>query len=70
MENPAGESNGEVLRLDFDRRTLTLKVKFADFQQITRSKSVDEAIDSLTDLESARHKDTKDQANGAGSNLR
>jgi DNA polymerase IV len=31
-------------------RTLTLKVKFADFQQITRSKSVD-AIDSLADLE-------------------
>jgi DNA polymerase-4 len=33
-------------------RTLTLKVKFADFQQITRSKSVDDAIDSLADLES------------------
>jgi hypothetical protein len=28
-----------------------LKVKFADFQQITRSKSVGEAIDSLADLE-------------------
>jgi len=33
-------------------RTVTLKVKFADFQQITRSKSVGEAIDSLADLES------------------
>src|SRR6202035_306965 len=33
-------------------RTLTLKVKFANFQQITRSKSVDDAIDSLADLES------------------
>ncbi|MDQ6870041.1 MAG: DNA polymerase IV [Pseudomonadota bacterium] len=32
-------------------RTLTLKVKFTDFQQITRSKSVDGAIDSLADLE-------------------
>jgi DNA polymerase IV len=32
-------------------RTLTLKVKFSDFQQITRSKSVDGAIDSLADLE-------------------
>jgi DNA polymerase-4 len=32
-------------------RTLTLKVKFADFQQITRSRSVDGAIDSLADLE-------------------
>ena len=32
-------------------RTVTLKVKFADFQQITRSKSVGEAIDSLADLE-------------------
>jgi DNA polymerase-4 len=32
-------------------RTLTLKVKFANFQQITRSKSVDDAIDSLADLE-------------------
>jgi DNA polymerase IV len=32
-------------------RTLTLNVKFADFRQITRSKSVDDAIDSLTDLE-------------------
>jgi DNA polymerase-4 len=32
-------------------RTLTLKVKFADFQQITRSRSVDDAIDSLADLE-------------------
>src|SRR3984893_15308534 len=32
-------------------RTLTLKVKFADFQQITRGKSVDDVIDSLTDLE-------------------
>ena len=32
-------------------RTLTLKVKFADFRQITRSKSVDDAIDSLTELE-------------------
>ena len=32
-------------------RTLTLKVKFADFRQITRSRSVDDAIDSLTDLE-------------------
>jgi DNA polymerase IV len=32
-------------------RTLTLKVKFADFQQITRSRSVDDAIDSLSDLE-------------------
>jgi DNA polymerase IV len=32
-------------------RTVTLKVKFADFQQITRSKSVGDAIDSLRDLE-------------------
>jgi len=32
-------------------RTVTLKVKFANFQQITRSKSVGEAIDSLADLE-------------------
>jgi DNA polymerase IV len=32
-------------------RTLTLKGKFADFRQITRSKSVDDAIDSLTELE-------------------
>jgi DNA polymerase-4 len=32
-------------------RTITLKVKFADFQQITRSKSVGETIDSLADLE-------------------
>ena len=32
-------------------RTVTLKVKFADFQQITRSKSAGEAIDSLADLE-------------------
>jgi DNA polymerase-4 len=32
-------------------RTLTLKVKFADFQQITRSKSACDAIDSLADLE-------------------
>jgi DNA polymerase IV len=30
---------------------LTLKVKFADFQQIGRSRSVDGAIDSLADLE-------------------
>ena len=28
-------------------RSVTLKVKFADFQQITRSKSVEDAIDSL-----------------------
>jgi DNA polymerase IV len=32
-------------------RTVALKVKFADFQQITRSKSVGEAIDRLGDLE-------------------
>jgi DNA polymerase IV len=32
-------------------RTVTLKVKFADFQQITRSKSAGEAIDSVADLE-------------------
>ena len=32
-------------------RTVTLKVKFADFRQITRSKSFDDAIDSLADLE-------------------
>jgi DNA polymerase IV len=32
-------------------RTLTLKVKFADFQQITRSKSTCDAIDNLADLE-------------------
>ena len=32
-------------------RTVTLKVKFADFQQITRSKSFGDAIDSLVDLE-------------------
>jgi nucleotidyltransferase/DNA polymerase involved in DNA repair len=32
-------------------RTVTLKVKFADFQQITRSKSVADAIDSLADIE-------------------
>jgi len=32
-------------------QTVTLKVKFADFQQITRSKSVKDAIDSLADLE-------------------
>jgi len=32
-------------------RTLTLKVKFANFQQVTRSKTVDSAIDSLADLE-------------------
>jgi hypothetical protein len=30
---------------------VTLKVKFADFQQITRSRSVGDAIDSLADLE-------------------
>jgi DNA polymerase-4 len=33
-------------------RTVTLKMKFADFQQITRSKSVGNAIDSFVDLES------------------
>src|SRR5580693_7151319 len=32
-------------------RTVTLKVKFTDFRQITRSKSFDDAIDSLADLE-------------------
>src|SRR5664279_5172038 len=32
-------------------RTVTLKVKFADFQQITRSKSVGDTIDSLANLE-------------------
>ena len=32
-------------------RTVTLKIKYADFQQITRSKSLGEAIDSLIDLE-------------------
>jgi DNA polymerase-4 len=32
-------------------RTVTLKVKFADFQQITRSKSIGDAIGSLADLE-------------------
>ena len=32
-------------------RTVTLKVKFADFQQITRSKSVGGTINSLADLE-------------------
>ena len=32
-------------------RTVTLKVKFADFQQITRSKSIAGSIDSLADLE-------------------
>jgi DNA polymerase IV len=32
-------------------RTVTLKVKFADFQQITRSKSIGDAIDSLAGLE-------------------
>jgi DNA polymerase-4 len=31
-------------------RTVTLKVKFADFQQITRRKSVADAIESLADL--------------------
>jgi DNA polymerase-4 len=36
---------------NFRGRTVTLKVKFADFQQITRSKSVCDAIDSLADLE-------------------
>jgi DNA polymerase IV len=30
---------------------VTLKVKFADFQQITRSKSVGDAIETLADLE-------------------
>jgi DNA polymerase IV len=30
---------------------VTLKVKVADFQQTTRSRSVDGAIDSLADLE-------------------
>ena len=34
-------------------RTVTLKVKFADFQQITRSKSFGDAIDSLADLETS-----------------
>ena len=33
-------------------RTVTLKVKFADFRQITRSKSVADVIDSLAELES------------------
>jgi DNA polymerase-4 len=32
-------------------QTVTLKVKFADFRRITRSKSAGDAIDSLTDLE-------------------
>ena len=32
-------------------RTVTLKVKFADFQQITRSKTVGDTIDSLANLE-------------------
>jgi DNA polymerase IV len=32
-------------------RTVTLKVKFANFRQITRSKSVGDTIDSLADLE-------------------
>ncbi len=32
-------------------RTVTLKVKFTDFEQITRSKTVGDTIDSLADLE-------------------
>ena len=32
-------------------RTVTLKVKFTDFKQVTRSKTVEDAIDSLADLE-------------------
>jgi DNA polymerase-4 len=32
-------------------RTVTLKVKFADFQQITRSRSVADTIETLADLE-------------------
>jgi DNA polymerase-4 len=31
-------------------RTVTLKVKFADFQQITRSKSVADAVETFADL--------------------
>jgi DNA polymerase-4 len=30
---------------------VTLKVKFTDFRQITRSKTVDDGVDSLADLE-------------------
>ena len=32
-------------------RTVTLKVKFTDFKQVTRSKTVEDAIDGLADLE-------------------
>ena len=32
-------------------RTVTLKVKFTDFKQVTRSKTVEDAIDDLADLE-------------------
>ncbi|MGN7613226.1 DNA polymerase IV [Magnetococcales bacterium HHB-1] len=42
-----------IRRMDKNRfrgKTLTLKVKFADFQQITRSRTVDHPITELTDM--------------------
>ncbi len=48
LEKIESEVWNRLQRANMRGKTLTLKVKFADFEQITRSKTLDRNIDSLT----------------------
>lgn len=46
----AGELEGRIAKSGFEGRTLTLKVKYADFRQLTRSMTVDRVLRTKDDL--------------------
>lgn len=52
LEKIAGVVQARLARYQLKGRTITLKIKYHDFKQITRSQSFDEAIDDLETIES------------------
>ena len=48
LESIAGDLENSLLKRDAKGRTVTLKVKYFDFQSVTRSVTIDEPADSAT----------------------
>lgn len=50
LHNVAADLTGRLSRKEFKGRTLTLKIRFNDFTQITRSLTVDKSITTMDDI--------------------
>ncbi|MDZ7650747.1 MAG: hypothetical protein U5K54_28390 [Cytophagales bacterium] len=54
LEKIANVVQGRLSRYQLKGRTITIKIKYHDFKQITRSQSFEEAVDDLEVIENTR----------------